>query len=998
MHAHPVSLSLSVSLARRVSSRLAPSRKKILAALIGVCCATGFVGSAVAQIGSASLGGVIETRDQPLAGTLVTLVNTANGHTAKTTTKADGSYAITGLVPGEYRLEVAGKSLQGQQPINLHVGQKVNLNIDLEQQNPEQPLEELLVLGTQVNYNVGGEVGTNITLEQIEALPQTTRNFLAFADLAPGVQFNEGQDGSTSIQGGAQSPNAINVFIDGVGQKNYVLRGGISGQDASRGTPFPQSAISEYKVITQNYSAEYDQLSSAAIVAVTASGTNEFKGGFFYDYSDEGMREKNVNELKSLKKVPSKQTQYGANVSGPIIQDRLHFFLAYEGKSNSDPRDVVIGSGYDVTKLPDPIRAQLGGVSADFDEDLLFGKLSYVINDEQKIELTAKYRDETELTGIGGQNVLDFGTDKNNEETRWVLSHNWRTENWVNDFRFTYEDYTFNPRPHTFGNGTILVNAADRIVLNTGAGRDFQEKSQSGWGLQEDFTFLALGDHQIKTGFKYKAIELSAAVQQPYNPQYKYNIDYSWTQPYRVEWGAPLANIGDGTAQSDNQQIGIYIQDDWSATERLTINAGVRWDYEKSDSYLDYQTPDAVVTALRNWPNLKNSNINVDDYISTGNNRDTFTDAWQPRLGFSYDIGSDYNLVLFGGAGRAYDRNLFDNLQLERTKATFPTYSINFDSEDPQHNCNPAVESNCVVWDPKYLTREGLEELLYSNSGGGREVFMVNNHLKTPYSDQFSLGVRGTLGDWDSEISLSHIKSHDGFVWMLINRRPDGSFFAPGTNWTPPWSFGIPGYSNGLIGMNGLESEADSLYIKLDKPKADNFWGMTVAYTYTNAQENRKAGDDFALDYPSMDDYPWFDSVSVPEHRLVIAALFDLPGGVDFSAKLNLESVKTYMGTDCRAGWNACKYNTFKPESDGFIGYKQLDIAFSKQIPTHSIADGSTLSLRLDVLNLTNAVNHGGYQDWFGGAGEDLPANFAEPNGTFAGPPMTIKLGLNWNW
>ncbi len=278
------------------------------------------------------------------------------------------------------------------------------------------------MLGTQVNYNVGGEVGTNITLEQIEALPQTTRNFLAFADLAPGVQFNEGQEGSTSIQGGAQSANAINVFIDGVGQKNYVLRGGISGQDASRGTPFPQSAIAEYKVITQNYSAEYDQLSSAAIVAVTASGTNEFKGAFFYDYTDEGMREKNANELKSLKKIPSKQAQYGVNVSGPIIQDTLHFFLAYEGKGNSDPRDVVIGSGYDVTKLPDSIRAQLGGTSADFDEDLLFGKLSYVVNDEQKLELTAKYRDETELTGIGGQNVLNFGTDKKMKKVAGYLA------------------------------------------------------------------------------------------------------------------------------------------------------------------------------------------------------------------------------------------------------------------------------------------------------------------------------------------------------------------------------------------------------------------------------------------------------------------------------------------------------------------------------------------------------------------------------------------------
>jgi hypothetical protein len=62
------------------------------------------------------------------------------------------------------------------------------------------------------------------------------------------------------------------------------------------------------------------------------------------------------------------------------------------------------------------------------------------------------------------------------------------------------------------------------------------------------------------------------------------------------------------------------------------------------------------------------------------------------------------------------------------------------------------------------------------------------------------------------------------------------------------------------------------------------------------------------------------------------------------------------------------------------------------------IAQDSYITLRLDILNVTNAVNHGGYQDWFGGAGENLPANFAQPNGTFNGPPTTLKLGVNWAW
>jgi outer membrane receptor protein involved in Fe transport len=318
------------------------SAKKILTAIISAIALTTLSASLHAQIGSASLSGVIDAQDKPVAGATVNLVNLANGHTYKALTQTTGSYSFSGLPPGVYQLTIAGKKLQGQQQISLKVGQKRRLDVDLAQSDLEQPVEELLVIGIREKEQIAGEVGTNISLEQIESLPQTTRNFLAFADLAPGVQFNEGQDGSTSIQGGAQSPNAINIFIDGVGQKNYVLRGGVTGQDASRGNPFPQSAIAEYKVITQNYSAEYDQLSSAAIVAVTASGSNEFHGGFFYDYSDEGMREKNPNELKDHKKIPSQQIQYGVNVGGPIIKDKLHFFFAYEGKSNRDPRTVIV--------------------------------------------------------------------------------------------------------------------------------------------------------------------------------------------------------------------------------------------------------------------------------------------------------------------------------------------------------------------------------------------------------------------------------------------------------------------------------------------------------------------------------------------------------------------------------------------------------------------------------------------------------------------------------
>jgi outer membrane receptor protein involved in Fe transport len=975
--------------------------KKILTSFIGAFGLSLLAQSAAAQIGSASVQGMIASHLQPQPGIEVVAKNIDNGYTFRAVTQKDGVYTFKGLAPGHYQIfleESAGKSPEA---LVLKVGQSVSLDFEIDKPiTNTDKVDEITIIGSQLKIkSSGGEIGTNVSLEQINKLPQNTRNFLAFADLAPGVQFNQAGDGSTSIKGGAQSPDAINVFIDGVGQKNYVLRGGVTGQDSSRGNPFPQSAIGEYKVITQNYSAEYDQLSSAAIVAVTKSGTNEFHGGFFTDYTDEGMRKPRPIEEGGAK-VKSTQKQYGFNVGGPIIQDKMHFFFSYEGKNNADPKDVIPEGGVSAADLPAELQAQVGGRSADFKEDLYFGKLDYLISEEQKIELTAKIRNETEMTGIGGVNTAAYGTDKKNDETRIDLSHNWRTDNWINDAHLLYEDNGWSPRAHTIGNGFKYSNGGGGAILNVGGGPDFQDKGQSGWGLQEDFTYLAISGHTIKTGVKYKSINLHAKEQQPYNPQYEYDVNYLVNQPFKVKWGAPLAGIGDGTAKADNMQLGIYLQDEWAATDNLTVNAGLRWDYEESDSYLNYKTPKDVLAGIVNWVGIKKSEININDYISDGSNRNSFKNAWQPRVGFSYKLNDEHDTTLFGGVGRAYDRNLFDNLQLESTKSTFPTYERFFktaDSSHPDCNLGSPTTLTCVAWDPKYLTRDGLNQLVGVDTGAGREVFMVNNNLKTPYSDQFSLGMRGNLfGEWKGEFSLSRIVSKDGFAWRLANRRDDGSFFDKGASWGAPWGFGIPGFGATIIGDNGIETKANSLYLKLEKPKEDSDWGFALAYTYTNPETNRESGEVFALDYPTLADYGVHPANKVPNHRLVVTTIVTLPLEVDFSAKLNLQTDQTYYGTDCRAGWNACKFNTFVPK--GAFTYKTLDIAFSKIIQTGAWAPESNVTVRLDVLNLFNTVNHDGYETWFGGAGEDLPENFGKPNNSIAGSTRTMKLGLSWNW
>src|SRR5690606_23017786 len=208
------------------------------------------------------------------------------------------------------------------------------------------------------------------------------------------MAFTMDAQGFTTLRGGALSKNAGNLYIDGVGQKSYVAAGGIAGQHQSRGNPFPQLAIGEYKVITSNYKAEYGQVAGAAVTAVTRSGTNEFEAEAYYRFTDENLRAKRPDEkAPGVEKVKSQTEEFGFAVGGPIIRDRLHYFLAYEYKDLVIPRTVFpnVNASVFAQFLPPDVQAQFGPHNVPFEEDLAFGKLSWQVTDDDLLDLSIQY-------------------------------------------------------------------------------------------------------------------------------------------------------------------------------------------------------------------------------------------------------------------------------------------------------------------------------------------------------------------------------------------------------------------------------------------------------------------------------------------------------------------------------------------------------------------------------------------------------------------------------
>jgi len=972
------------------------------------------LGAAIAAILAAPVAVQAQTADATLRGKApadseVTARNVATGATRRVKAGSDGTYTIAGLTPGTYRVE-AGPGTETVVTVSVASTATLDLVSGAAAAETEAPMEEVVVSGRRLAEVRTSEVGAMVSQQQIETVPQMTRNFLEFADTVPGVVFEVDAKGRTSIRGGAQNENGVNLYIDGVGQKGYV-RSGVSGQAGdTQGNPFPQLAIGEYKVITSNYKAEYDQISSAAITAITRSGTNEFEGQAFGTYSADNWRAMTPSEKAAGRKTESESKEFGVAFGGPIIEDRMHFFVTYEGKRYKTPVTVIPGGNAPpeiVAQLPAGAQAQLGPATIGFDEDLYFAKLDFLISDFDRIDFSVKVRDEAGDGDQAGTGVASSAAvDTDNDDKRYELSWKHNGESWINEVQLTYEDAFYVPHIiNSDTNGAVYTffDGADHNILAVDGAdpRAGQNKGQKGWAIANIITFTDIGwitgDHTIKAGVKYKDIELTAQDSVPGRPVFYYDVTPAGanTVPWKAAIAVPVEGF-DSIVTSDDQQLGVFVQDDWEVNDHLTLNLGLRWDIEWNESYLDMPTPQFLIDSLNTEiaPGLTygqslglssdpNTAIDINDYISTGNNREPYKNAFQPRLGFSYDIGGDQRHVIFGGAGRAYDRTLYDYLQLEQTKFALATSELRFNT--PDHPCTPSA--SCVAWDPAFAQDPATIVALFNGMAG--EVDLINNELAVPYSDQFSLGMRNRLADWNTSVAVTRIESKDGFVFTLGNRYPNGDFWQ---NRSQPWGNSPPGLAGVLlVGNSGIETNSTQVLVSAEKPYTEESkWGATFSYTYTDADQNRDINEHYAFDGVSIKEYPFILSNAAAKHRVVATGTYSGPWGLTFAGKLTWSTPLPRNVIACLAGTAVfengapCRATAYVAGSSD--GYKALDLQITKDF---EIRDMASFYLRFDLLNVTNEENLVDYLDTIGP--DATVTGRLNPIGNITGYPRTVR-------
>jgi outer membrane receptor protein involved in Fe transport len=985
---------------------------------IGLALAVTAAGAVFSQTSTGSIRGYVkDANGAPLGGAVIEARNEQSGVSRTTNSQADGSYALPGLVPAAYNLTARqiGHTAQGRRVV-VQIGASLLVDFAL-QAGAVEVAGVTVQAAAPVSETRTSEVATNVTQQQIERLPTQSRNFLDLAALAPGVIISEDRVNLSAnnttprnFSSGAQGPGEVNVFIDGASLKNDLTGGesagsGIAGQDNSRGNPFPRNAIQEYRVVTQNFKAEYQKASSAIISATTKSGGSVWTGNAFFGYQNNSLVALDSFQRAANFTKPD-YTRYlvGLSAGGPLTHDhRLRFFGSYEGNYQNRANTVSITPDTFTALKSIPFASFNGNFRSPFRETLLFGKLSYDATPQSSIELSTSIRHEYDIRNFGNNQAFQDAINWGNDVDFGTLKHSYFTGSWLNEASVTYERFrrtqvaAFPGIPQQqFGFATL------------GSYETNQDFTQKRLGFRDDVTytgFHAGGSHAIKLGTTLDLLSYDVNKGNNESPLFVYgdsvncnpncvgNESYAFKNPYKLVWAA-----GNPFLSAHNAQLGVYAQDDWSPTPRLTLNVGIRWDYESHMLNYDYVTPRSVRDTIR----LYNSQLYVNsgvphpidtlEYFTDGTQRKRFLGAFQPRLGFSYALDHDSKTTLFGGIGIFYDRSYFDLSIDETLKLTHPQYAVYF---APRDSTTPRAGQ--IGWNDSYLTTNAatLQSIVASGKAALGEAWLIGNHTKPPRSTQWNVGVRRLFGDYLVSVAYAGVRSVNGLVFNWANHfwKNFGTDSSACCGGTEPFH----GFQNIIYSTNSVKTWYDALQIQATRPYRKTGvagWGAGLTYTYSTRSLQGIDNPDDELAFPQ--------AVFIPKHpsndeksRVVANWTLDIPYayGVQFSGLITLGSGPRY---DIAGRFDPARWvpGGFAPQGNSFLipnawAYRDVDLRLRKDFPSVS---GTTLGITVDVFNAFNYQNYGCFN-----TGPQPNPNFGQ-QGCVVSDPRRAQIGAEYNF
>lgn len=640
-------------------------KSKLSRVAIAVAITAGLSTAAMAQTTTSSIrGNVVNEAGATYAGAQVTILHTPSGTTSSATTNANGVFSARGLrVGGPYTITISGDGFAPVQVDDLYLSldQTFALPVTVED---TQSVEVIKITGSSAAGGFINEgLSTSLGIEALNAVASIDRDITDAAELDPFVSVNVQSGGAKELTIAGANNRFNSITIDGVA---FNDRFGLNANGyPTQRSPISFDAIESLSIQTAPFDVEYNGFTGGTINAVTKSGTNEFHGSVAYYTTDDSLIG-DKNEADEFNFTFEEET-FAATIGGPLIKDKLFFFLSYDKFEETAPLvNGPAGSGA-LNEQPDITLddlAQVGQVISDvwgFDigdfnkpaaqDEKILANIDWNITDDHRAKLTYI---STEGNTIREQNGNNFLASDN----RLGASSAWydRSEKIESFIAHVFSDWTenfsteFKIASTTQATGQNSLNGAefpsfavflrevdgDENYLVTGP-----DRFRHGNSLDQDFMSYkfvaeyALGDHILKAGYEREEADVDNLFAQNSEGSYVFDsIDdlRNATASGLLYNNAVTNNENDLRAIWGYNSNSVYIQDSWDVSPYVTVDAGVRYDWYESEGQI-----------------RENQNF-VDRYGYTNTTDIDGLDVILPRISFNW-LASD-DVTVRGGIGR----------------------------------------------------------------------------------------------------------------------------------------------------------------------------------------------------------------------------------------------------------------------------------------------------------------------------------------------------------
>ncbi len=596
-------------------------------------------------------GTALDASEAAVPNASVTARNVNTGLERKATTNELGIYTLSLLPVGDYEITASATGFNEVKvgPVRVGVGQLVTADLRLK----VGAVTEQVTVAAQVAAieTTRTSVASSVDTRQISNLGINGRNWLSFVLLTPGVTTDV-RTGDLSFAGQRGTLNSLQV--DGSDNNNSFYGQSIGRTGTGRAPyQFSVDSVGEFQVNSNSFSAEFGHAGGAVINVVTKSGTNDFHGSVFEVFRDRYLNANTwINNSQGRPRQPFHVNQFGATVGGPVVKNKDFFFFNYDGQRRRLPNPVFLGVPIPANLASVPgnqpaiqkLQSLLAPYTLAFNQDVFLIKNDWQISDNHR--LSARYNrqkfDGEGLESSGNQVALEHSglaqvkTDTVSLSLASVLS-----PSWLNESRFQFIRDDEPGTPNSLGPETVLRQSGTTVLQFGSSSISPRFANINGYQFVENVTRTA-GRHTMKLGFDVNHNRIENFFAGNARGSYTFNSydDFFANRPASYIQAFP----GEGTpgflTKPDFTELGVYAQDEFRVTPKLTLNFGIRYDL-----------------ALLTRPPVKNPDPDLAAFgVDTGflkNDKNNFG----PRFGFAYKPLDSNKLVVRGGYGFFYGRS-----------------------------------------------------------------------------------------------------------------------------------------------------------------------------------------------------------------------------------------------------------------------------------------------------------------------------------------------------